>query len=106
VENSKIANLAHHLPPLGARVQEINPLIRARLYIPGSRRSWYLVAAGRDHGEIVFFGTESRCHYQPHTRSWRRFPLSFFERVSVAVGSPIAIDETFQLCRYTDLTDY
>jgi hypothetical protein len=98
-----LAKLAQQLPPLGARVQNLNPLIRARLYVPGSRRAWYLVAAGEYNGEIVFFGTERECHFAPQVRTWRHFTISFFIRVGSALGQPIAIDDAFQPCLYTEL---
>jgi hypothetical protein len=97
-----LAILAQSLPASG-KIQQINPLIRARIHLSGSRRSWYLVSADQRNKDVVFFGTESECLYDAHARTWRHFTLAFFERLSAATGSEIAVDATFTPCRFSDL---
>lgn len=94
-ETGSSLDLTRGIPPrtLG---QADDPIVHARLFIPGSNRTWFITGGERRGDEFVFFGFEHSCHHSAHAHAGiEELPLSFLHRAAHLVGSRLERDQMF-----------
>jgi len=88
------------LPPLFAQEADDDPVVYARLFLPGTSLNWYVLEGGvtKEHGFVLsclFVGREEW--------SFGHFPESFLEQFRGPNGEVIEIDTAFPTGRLHDV---
>src|SRR5258708_23164644 len=90
--------LSAKLQPLYSQEAEADPMVYAKLFLPGTGWSWYVTEGGEQEGDFLFFGfvvgLESEFGY---------FLLSELESVRTPLGAGVERDLTFTEGRLTDV---
>lgn len=87
------------LPPLQRQGDDLDPVVYARLHLPGTSSSWYLIegeAFGEDFVLYCFFSSDSDYRFD-------YFRLSALEITLGPQGQPVVLDPEFPEGRLTDV---
>jgi hypothetical protein len=90
--------LRARLPPLYSQEAEAEPVVYAKLFLPGTGWTWYVTEGSEQEGDFLFFGfvvgLESEFGY---------FLLSELETVRSPLNLAIERDLTFRQGKLTDV---
>lgn len=93
-----IEELRAKLPVLYTQEAEANPIVYAKLFLPGTGWTWYITEGQEQDRDFLFFGfvmgLESEFGY---------FLLSELESVRSPLGLPVERDVSFREGRLTDV---
>ena len=90
-------DLKARLPPLRSQEAEIEPMVYARFFLPGTSRSWYVFEGQPRDEDFVFSG------FVAGEDEFREFRLSELEAIRDLFGSRVERDQAFTEGRLTDV---
>jgi hypothetical protein len=91
--------LKARLPPLGQSGCDPDPMVYARLFLPGTSWNFYVIEAGIEAGYWVVF-----CLFVTNERVvFSQFPLDLLEELRSEDGQALVLDPNFREGQLTDV---
>jgi hypothetical protein len=91
--------IRNRLPPLGSQQDEPDPVVYARLYLPGTSWNFYVIEGGIEAGYWVLF-----CFFATSEKwGFSQFPLDLLEFLRGPDDQVLILDPDFPEGRLTDV---